>query len=177
MSGRQSWTAVAFILGLLIVAQPVVGSQDTKVVDAFEKCVGRYFTLLEAKDSSLTTFFEEIASEDFRCQRGETLYDKKAWLDFLHEYLSDDDTIKIQYEYEVRSVKTSRPDQVVFYLTVTEIRLWRDVNGTFGVANHILEYHEPFEMDVALVFEKGGWRWKQVTFHSAGKREFEQPTK
>ncbi len=178
MSRRQSWTVVALTLGLLIIAQPVVGSQeDTRVVDAFKKCVERYFTLLAAKDSSLPIFFEKIASEDFRCQRGEILYDKKAWLDFLHEYLGDNDTISIQYEYEMRLVKTPRPDQIVFHLTVTEIRLWNDVNGMFGAANHILEYREPFEMDVALVLEKGEWRWKRMTFYGIGKREFEQSTK
>lgn len=177
MSRRQSWTVVALIAGWLVSAQPVIVRQeDAQAADAFKNSVGHYFTLLAAKDPSLTTFFEKIASEDFRYQRGEMLYDKKAWIASLHEYLNDD-TVRTRYEYEVRSVEIPYPDHIVIHLMVNEIRLWNNVNGMFGAANHILEYREPFEMDVVLVHEKHEWRWKQATFYGIGKREFEQSTK
>jgi len=60
MSRRQSWTVVALIAGWLVSAQPVIVRQeDAQAADAFKNSVGHYFTLLAAKDPSLTTFFEK----------------------------------------------------------------------------------------------------------------------
>ena len=177
MSKQRNWVVGMLIVGLLAYGQPTTAQQgEMSVVDAFKKRVGHYFTLLATKDPSLTNFFENIVSEPFRYERGEMLYDKNAWLAYLHEYLIDDAT-RIRYEYEVQLVDLSRPDRAIIRLKAMEIRLWNDVNGMFGPVNHILEYREPFEMDVVLIREKGEWRWNQVIFYGIGKREFEQSAK
>ncbi len=84
MSKQRNWVVGVLIVGLLAYGQPTTVQQgETSVVDAFKKSVGHYFTLLASKDPSLTSFFESIASERFRYERGETLYDKNAWLAYI----------------------------------------------------------------------------------------------
>ncbi|GBC93974.1 hypothetical protein HRbin15_02476 [bacterium HR15] len=174
---RVSLLVVWLLIAAALLAQSRSNTLNSQIVDAFNKTVGVYFQLLSKKDPLLTDHFTRIASDNFRCEwRDEETKDKKQWLDYLQRYLGEV-TMQLRYEYEITAIKAATLNRVVVRLSAVEIRLWKDESGLFGPAGCTLEFREPLDVDVVLVYEKGEWKWEQFNLYGMGKRAFEQDAK